>query len=155
MVLEPVFSNGGGIAYILPIICKKISCTAHFIILSFWSVFIMLYQLFMGYNVFNNLVSCEFYYDSIFDMIWVLLLVTFFLRISIKNEAAIKLIKMTQPLTLGAYIIHPLVLTVIIRFFEINSLIEAICLFVVVTICTFTVTYIISKIPFGKYFIKM
>lgn len=115
----------------------------------------MLYQLFMGYNVFNNLVSCEFYYDSIFDMIWVLLLVTFFLRISIKNEATIKLIKMTQPLTLGAYIIHPLVLTVIIRFFEINSLIEAICFFAAVTICTFAVTYIIFKIPLGKYFIKI
>ena len=115
----------------------------------------MLYQLFMGYNVFNNLVSCEFYYDSIFDMIWVLLLVTFFLRISIKNEAAIKLIKMTQPLTLGAYIIHPLVNSFIIIFFEINSLLEAICLFAAVTICTFAVTYIISKIPLGKYFIKI
>ena len=157
--MDPVFSDGwGGIACILPIICKKINYTVHFIALSICSAFIMVYQIFMGYNVIKqqglNLISCEFFYDSIFDIIWVLLIVTFFLRMPLKS-AAVRFIKVTQPLTLGVYIVHPLVNSFFGRFVTVNSLIGSIGRFAIVSVSSFIMVFIISKMPFGKYFIRM
>lgn len=152
------FLMGGGIAYILPVICKKISNTEHFFALCGCSAFMVIYKLFIGYNVFHDLVSCEYYYDDIFEMIWVFLLFTFFLRVPIKNETVIGLIKGTQPLILGAYIFHPILIYFFLKIFKLfnaNILSEAIRLFVTVSVCSFAVAYMMSKIPIVKHSIKI
>ena len=55
----------------------------------------------------------------------------------------------------GVFIIHPLINTVCIHFIAVDSVLISFVYFVLITLLSFAVTYILSKLPFSRYFLKI
>ena len=99
------FSLGGGY-YLLNWIKIRISIKWHGLIMIVWTVINVAYQLIVGTIVIHNTYA-EYVYDSLFEIVWIILIVSFVIRINL--SAIRKYIEFLSPLTMGVFIIHPLV----------------------------------------------
>lgn len=70
----------------------------------------VVYQNIAGRILLHNLYA-EYFYDSIFTVLWVVVLFMWVMRLNLSVELS-NVIKRLSPLTMGIYIIHPLVIRV-------------------------------------------
>lgn len=74
------------------------------------TAFVVVYQNIAGRILLHNLYA-EYFYDSIFTVLWVVVLFMWVMRLNLSVELS-NVIKRLSPLTMGIYIIHPLVIRV-------------------------------------------
>lgn len=130
----------------------KVSERSHSVILVFSTVFVICYQFIVGKYVIHT--ECaEFFYDSVFTIVWVVILFSRVLRINISKKAADKITNICS-LTMGVYIVHPFVIHFIWKVVTGNSLVSIFGRFFGVTIISFSIIYILDKVEiFKKYFL--
>ena len=142
------FILGGMMPHIWPITVKKIPVKMHIILLCISSAFVVCYQYIMGKCILNNTYA-EYFYDSILLIGWVSILFTFMLRMNIPAMWT-KYIPKLASLTLGVYIVHPMVITIISKCICPSTWIGAICNFAIVLILSFAITLIMGVVNFMK-----
>ncbi len=143
---------GGAMTYIGPKINKIFSKKNHLIILAIYSILLIAYQYFIG--SYMKTPFAEYYYDSFFEGIWIILLTSFVIRLKL-NETFIKIIKILAPLTFGVYAIHKYAISLFIHFITVNSTIISLLCFIVTIVLSFLISFIISKIPLVKRLLRI
>lgn len=133
------FILGGFIPLINEKIFSNILIYLHGLLLIVWTIIVLAYQCYIGSHVLNNNIIgvqyAEFFYDSILDIIWLTGIFTFFIRIKLSCTMN-KYISMFAPLSMGIYIIHPMILNIVKHFLIIDAPIKALYLFLLVMVIT-------------------
>lgn len=112
----------------------------------------VLYQFLIGNFIIHNTFA-EYVYDSLLEIIWIIIIISLVIRVDLKSID--KYIEFLSPLSMGVFIIHPLVNSVCARFIVIDSVIISIVYFVFITVLSFISTYLLSKLPFSRYLLKI
>ena len=133
-------------------IIDKITVKQHIFILIIWSAINVVYQYLVGSFVLHNTYA-EYVYDSFFEIVWIILIVSLVIRADLSVMG--KYIEILSPLTMGVFIIHPLINTVCVHFITIDSVLISFAYFILITVLSFAATYILSKLPFSKYLLKI
>lgn len=110
------------------------------------------YQYMIGNFIIHNTYA-EYVYDSFLEIVWVIIIVSLVIRADL--SAIGKYIEFISPLTMGVFIIHPLINSICIHFITVDSILISIVYFVLITVLSFAATYILSKLPLNKYFLKI
>lgn len=116
--------------------------------------------------VFENYVGCkrilemsgtlhaEYFYDSLYEMLWIGLIFSFLLRINF-SETVSKYITGLASLTMGIYIVHPMIRKITVIIIGNTSIFRSIAYWLVTTLCAAIITWIIKRLPFGKYLVRI
>lgn len=96
----------------------------------------------------------EFFYDDITSIIWYILLFTFLLRIPIKESLA-PLISNLSQLTMGIFIIHPLLLTVLSTLYIPSGALTIIIFWLGIVFSSLIISFGLSKIPIINNMIRL
>lgn len=96
----------------------------------------------------------EFFYDSLYEMCWIGLIFSFLLRIKLSGLVS-EYITEVASLTMGIYIIHPMIRKIIVRIIGNTSIFRSIVYWLVTTLSAAIITWIIKKLPSGKRLIKI
>ncbi|BCZ46178.1 hypothetical protein psyc5s11_22450 [Clostridium gelidum] len=134
-------------------ILNKISGKLNIFIFVLSSIIISVYQYNMAHKYYHA-ASIEFFYDNIFDFIWVISL--FFLIYNHKFKVnSGKFIGLVSDKIMGIYIVHVTVLNVSTHFYKFNTPITNILLIFIVFGISLALTLIISKIPIVNRLIRI
>lgn len=148
------FILGGMLFHYNSLIYNKISKRMHLFLLCISSVWIVFYQDIIGKNIIKTTYA-EYFYDSVFVIIWIMLLFTWFMRIKFLPKQE-KCISKLCALTLGVYSIHPIIISIVRKAISPNSFVTTMAVFLLVTIISFICVYVMSKIRIiNKYMLKM
>ena len=96
----------------------------------------------------------EYFYDDPLTIIWMAVLFTFVLRVEIGDHLC-NVVGSLIPLTMGVYIMHPIIQKIIEAFLDINGAVMMGLEFLVLCLTSFAGTFIIKKLPFGKYLVEI
>lgn len=132
---------------------RNISLSKHTYFLVAVTAFVGVYQNIVGRILLHNLYA-EYFYDSIFTVLWVVTLFMWVMRLNLSVELS-NVIKRLSPLTMGIYIIHPLVIRVAKHFIEIDSPLLSLVYFVAVLLVSGMLAGIVSRIPVANKLIKL
>lgn len=123
---------------------KLYGCTLICIILS------IIYEVMFSFKLYGNLYAENFYSS------FIIILTTFLIFISLSkmNIKSGSLSKLSN-LSMGVYIIHPFILNILNKFLVFNNNYLLIITMILALICSFTFSYVISKIPMLKELIKI
>ena len=136
---------------------KFISFRVHGIVLLIYTVLLMTFQNYAGrmliHETSTGLLHAEYFYDDIFEMVWVILFFTFLLRIDCRKTE--ELITRLASLTLGIYIIHPKILSLVGKVVDKGTIVEIVILWIATLVLSTIVVEIIKKTPAGKYLIRV
>lgn len=132
---------------------EKVSIRKRAAICVLLTILIVAYQNVMGKFFLHNSYA-EFFYDSILTIMWLISIFNFILIIEL-NYKVKRIIQYIVPLTLGIYIIHPLVMMVIHHFLIIDTFSISLVFFFVVLITSAVCVYFMKKVPFVKQLIEL
>lgn len=132
---------------------RNISLSKHTYFLVAVTVFVVIFQNIAGRILLHNLYA-EYFYDSIFIVLWVVTLFQWIMRLNL-FVAVSNVIKRLSPLTMGIYIIHPLVIRVVKHFMEIDSPLLSLIYFVAVLLVSGMLAGIVSRISIANKLIKL
>jgi len=147
---------GGGIAYNY-FNTQKHDSFKYPVLLAVITVFILVYQNLMGRFVItetSGVLHAEYFYDSVFTMVWVFL-VFGRVKMAVLNEKQKNTVAKIAPLTMGIYIIHPLIIKACNHFFTVDTFLMSIILFGVILCSSAIASWAISKIPGVRCLIKL
>lgn len=96
----------------------------------------------------------EHFYDNLSSMIWYCLLFTFLLRIPVKSSHQIWISRLSS-LTMGIFILHPILLFALNTFFTPAGIISVLLFWFGLTLVSLLISYVISKIPVAREFIRL
>ena len=113
---------------------------------------IVVYQNIMG-QYFLHDSHAEYFYDSILTVIW--LITIFDLLLGLNLNKANRLVQNIAPVTMGVYIIHPLIMMVIQNFMVIDSIGMSFVFFLAVLIISAICSFIMKRVPFVKRLIEL
>jgi surface polysaccharide O-acyltransferase-like enzyme len=131
----------------------NVTLRTHTVFLTAATAFVVIYQNIVGRQLLHNLYA-EYFYDSIFTVMWVVILFTWIMRLNLSSNLC-NVIKKLSPLTLGIYIIHPLIIRVIMHFWKIDSILISLIYFIVVFLASGLMAWIISRIPVVNKVIRL
>lgn len=117
----------------------------HTICLIVVTIFVAAYENILGRYVLHDL-HAEYFYDSIFTVLWLVILFTWVMRQVLSLKFG-EIIGHLSPLTMGIYIIHPLIIKVASYFLVVDSILLSVFYFVAILIMSTITVWIISKIP--------
>lgn len=138
-------------------ISTRINLIVHFGVCVFVTVFVIVYQVYVGSNIIHEVrgtLHAEYFYDDFIEMVWITLIFTFLLRIDFKSYLLIQILRLA-PLTMGIYIIHLIVSKVTFAIIGNDSIVRSIIYWIITTMGAVIITWIIKKIPFEKYLIQI
>ncbi len=148
------FLYGALMVYAVPKIKEHISLRLHAFLLVFFMAAIVIWQIINGNHLIRELIDVAFFYDDNLVILYMLILFTFIMRLKISGKPKNFIIKFT-PLTMGIYIIHPFVITEVLKLVTIDGFSDSVLFFLSVLIISIALSYIISKLPLIKYIIKL
>lgn len=151
------FLLGSFIEEITSCLKKKLHFNAHLIMVVVVTGIVLAVHYFVGTRVIllgGKILKAEYFYDSILDIIWVILFFSLLLRVKICKRVK-EFIRKFASLTLGIYIIHFPLRLIVVRILKVNSLTEAVCFWLIVLIISAGITWIIGKIKIGCYLTKI
>lgn len=93
-------------------------------------------------------------HDSAFEMLWIGLMLSFLLRINFSGWSS-KCITELASLTMGVYIIHPMILKLTVKIIGNTSIFRSIVYWFVTTLCAAVITWSIKKLPFGRCLVSI
>lgn len=102
----------------------------------------------------TGVLHAEYFYDSLFTVVWVFALFAAVNKLDLKQKVK-NLIAKIAPLTMGIYIVHPLLIRVYTHFFAVDSIPLALIYFAVIFVSSAIVAAIMNNIPFVKKLIKL
>lgn len=132
---------------------EKVSIRKRAAICVLLTILIVAYQNVMGKFFLHNSYA-EFFYDSILTIMWLISIFNFILIIEL-NYKVKRIIQYIVPLTMGIYIIHPLVIRVIQHFVVVDTLSMSFLLFFIVFMVSAICVCIMKKVPFVKQLIEL
>lgn len=94
----------------------------------------------------------EYFYDNFSSIVWYALLFTFLLRIPLKEKAA-SLCSRLSSLTMGIFIVHPILLTALNTVYLPKSTAAVLAFWWGLAIVSCMITYVLSKLPVIKILI--
>ena len=147
---------GGGIAYHYFNVQKR-DCRRDSVLLIAATVFILIYQNLMGRFVItetSDILHAEYFYDSIFTMVWVFLIFHCVKTLTLHEKITTWIAKIA-PLTMGIYIVHPLIIKVCNHFLTVDTFLMSVALFCVVLCSSAIAAWVICKIPGVRCLIKL
>lgn len=148
---------GSEISEIQKWISKHISIKSHIFLFGICTIFNLSYQMIVGTYLITESgkrLHAEYFYDSLCEMIWIILLFTLVLRLTLSNTVE-KYVYKIAPLAMGIYIIHPFVIRTLKKIVGIDSLVMALVCGLVTLIISYSTALLISKIKYGRYLIKI
>ena len=151
------FLLGSFIEEITSCLKKKLHFNAHLIMVIVVTGIVVAVHYFVGTRVIllgGKILKAEYFYDSILDIIWVILFFSLLLRVKICKRVK-EFIRKFASLTLGIYIIHFPLRLIVVRILKVNSLTEAVCFWLIVLIISAGITWIIGKTKIGCYLTKI
>ena len=143
----------GGMLAEYKTIHKKVTACQHGVILIAVTALVVIYQNFMGRFALHNLYA-EYFYDDILTLVWVIILFTFMMRLELK-DGAVNLIKQFAPITMGVYIVHPLVLRVANSAFLIDAVVASLIFFVGILIISAVMCLVMKHVPVVRRMIEI
>ncbi len=132
---------------------KKITVRQHGFLLIAVTGMVVIYQNFMGRFVLHNLYA-EYFYDDILTLAWVIVLFAFMMRLELRARA-VTVIKQIAPITMGVYIVHPLILKVTNFVFTIDTVAASIAFFVGILVISAVACTVMKRIPGVKRMIEI
>lgn len=123
------------------------------IFLIFATVWIVVFQNIASHFWIHDL-HAEYFYDSIFTVIWLILIFTFGGNINLTTGQT-AVIKKITPLTMGIYIVHPIVLKLVGFFIEADTIMKSILFFAIVLATSTLIVYVIIKISVVNKLVKL
>ena len=104
------------------------------------------------YLIHNRL--AEHFYDDLFSIVWYCLLFCFLLRLPLKTSYEIWISRFSS-LTMGIFIIHPILLFALNTLFTPAGTVSVIFFWFGLTLASLLTSYVISKIPVARELIKL
>ena len=151
------FLLGGFIPMLLGYV-KHVSLNKHVMALLIWIACLLCYQFYVGTFILNPAAGkvqfAEYFYDSFFDVIWLVLLFSFVMRLNL-GEKSKCVIGFFNPLLMGIYIIHPFVLRLFNHFVTITMPVQAAFLFFFVLIVSSILVKFMQQIPLANKLIRL
>ena len=139
-------------------IFDHISVAFHFLLCMGATVLIIVFENYVGskkiLEMTGVVLHAEFFYDSLYEMCWIGLIFSFLLRIKLSGLVS-EYITEVASLTMGIYIIHPMIRKIIVRIIGNTSIFRSIVYWLVTTLSAAIITWIIKKLPSGKRLIKI
>lgn len=140
----------------------RISKISHFLLCAIFTVLIIVYQDYVGCKRIlwggilgtDGVLHAEYFYDSLFEMIWIGMMFSFLLRINFSGWVSDCVFKFAS-LTMGIYIIHPMILKMTLAVIGNTSIFRSILYWIVTVAGAVVVTWFIKKLPFGRYLVKI
>lgn len=132
---------------------KKMNFKKHTIIFFAFTILVVVYQNYIGKFVLYNSYA-EYFYDSIITITWLIILFTWIMNLTL-SQRIINIIKYIVPATMGVYIVHPLIISIITRVILINTILKSFLFFVFIVFISFVIVRIMYKIPILKELIKL
>ena len=133
---------------------KKMAVKRHGIVLAVVTVFVVIFQYTAGRHLLHNHFA-EYFYDSPLMVVWVLLLFTFVLKL-VCSDAVNQWMSHIAPLTMGIYIIHPLLIrmTSQFAFFQYNWL-SSLLYFGIILFVSYLFALVLYKVKYLSPLIKL
>ncbi len=138
-------------------ISAHISVVSHFLLCIGVTIIIIAFENYVGCKKILEITGAlhaEYFYDSPCEMFWIALIFSFLLRIDFSGSVS-KYITGLASLTMGIYIVHPLILRITVKIIGNTSIFRSIVYWLVTTLCAVVITWIIKKLPFGECLIKI
>lgn len=138
-------------------ISNHISVVFHFLLCVEATILIIAFENYVGCNKILEMTGAlhaEYFYDSLCEMLWIGLIFSFLLKINFSGAVS-KYITGLASLTMGIYIIHPMILKITVKIIGNTSIFRSIAYWLVTTLCAAVITWIIKRLPFGKYLIRI
>lgn len=132
---------------------KKMNFKKHTIIFFAFTILVVVYQNYIGKFVLHNSYA-EYFYGSIITVTWLIILFTWIMNLTL-SQKIINIIKYIVPVTMGVYIVHPLIISIIMRVILINTILKSFLFFVFIVFISFVIVRIMYKIPILKELIKL
>lgn len=117
------------------------------------TVFVMVYQNIVGRIWLHNLCA-EYFYDSIFTVLWLVVIFTWIMKQTLSEKLNIA-IRHLSTLTMGVYIVHPLVIKIISHFLKVKSILASLAYFIAVLLTSTLLAMLISRILVIKKLIEL
>lgn len=137
---------------------NRIDERLHILITACLTIVVLAYQNYAGINLIisntRQRLNAEYFYDSILEMLWISLLFSLLLRVKISAKVHI-FVAHVAPLTMGIYIIHPLLLKLTGKIVVRDSVGKSIICWLVTLLISVTITWIINRMPIRKYLLKI
>lgn len=149
------FLLGGFIEKIKVVLLKNISTITHCIIYVLFSAVLVIYQIYIGTFVITDYgvsLNAEFFYDDLFEMIWIILGFSCLLRL---NTSFSYFFREISANAMGIYIVHPFVIRVLKKVISGNSFSETSILFGATLLCSLVIVMMIQKTPLEKWLIRI
>ena len=146
-ILGGLLGEGG-----LPCVLKKLSLInvkIHALVCLLLTAVNVTFQIFAAGLLLHNLFA-EYFYDSLLHMAWVTILFTLVMKLSL-SERVISVIRHFAPLTMGIYILHPLLISLISHFIALTGGLD----FIVILLISYAISLAISRIKYLNALIKL
>ncbi|MGN0376489.1 MAG: acyltransferase [Suilimivivens sp.] len=131
----------------------KVSIRLHAVLALMFTVISNIAQKKFGLYLIHNRLA-DLFYDNITSLLFYTVLFTFLLRIPIKSTTT-RIISVLTNLTMGIFIIHPILLAGINSFYTPLDTFSAILFWLCLTIASGATTYILLKIPYVRELVKL
>jgi surface polysaccharide O-acyltransferase-like enzyme len=132
---------------------RNVTLKAHTYSVALASAFVVLYQNIVGRFLLHNLYA-EYFYDSVFTILWVVVLFTWIMRLNLSLKLN-NIIRRLSPLTMGIYIIHPLLIRIGAHFIKIDNILFSLIYFIAILLVSGLLAGILSRIPLMNKLIKL
>lgn len=146
------FLLGGLFAY-APARIQALPPALHGMLLLFFTIINNIAEKRIGLYLIGSRLA-EYFYDDITSIVWYILLFTFLLRLPI-SEGPGKYICQISSLTMGIFIVHPILLVVLNTLFIPSTVSGWLFFWLFVTFMSFIITFIISKLPLARHLVKL
>lgn len=152
------FILGSVIGTITDVITRKISIKLHILIATVVSFINIIYQCYAGLNLIHTYdgtrAAGELFYDDFLEMVWIVSLFSLFLRLNVSPKIKY-VVEKVAPLTMGIYIIHPIIRKLPLKFIGNTSPIRFFICWISTLLGSALITWIITKTPLNKYLLKL
>ncbi|MCC8104663.1 MAG: acyltransferase family protein [Clostridiales bacterium] len=126
-------------------------------LLAIMTLFTILFQNIFGRYIVTEIsgtLHAEFFYDSIITKLWVSTIFLFVNSYNIDKHTK-SIITLLSPLILGVYIIHPLIIKCVQRFYDFSNIFSSVCLFFIALFFSFLISYVLNKISLLRRFVEI
>lgn len=136
---------------------ENLTVQIHGMVLAFCTMFLIGIQLFISMNVMAKVeggFKAEFFYDSFLEMLWIIVGFTLLLKIEIPHKLICAITSISK-MSMGVYIVHPLIIRILSKFIVGSTFVGASLLFGVTLLASMCTALIMKKIPLVKKLIEI
>lgn len=139
---------------------EKIAFRLNIILLAVFTIFVLIYQNLVGRFVIHeginglSVLHAEYFYDSILMACWIIIIFMTFIRLPLSGST-FGLVSSLEGLTMGIYIVHPIIVRIYQRIIHPDTLFMSLFFFAMVLFTSAVIVWLIHKSPWGKYLIHL